>query len=115
VNGFGFPGNVLQRALPDFAHVCIDMATIKRRRDRLVPVLAEHGYEPTNPQGTFYVMARSPKLDDEAYVAGLAAEDFFVLPGTTVKMPGWFRISLTASDAMVEAAAERFARVPIGA
>ena len=115
VNGFGFPGNVLQRALPDFAHICIDMAAIRRRRDRLVPVLAEHGFEPTNPEGTFYIMARSPGPDDEAYVAGLAAEDVFVLPGSTVKMPGWFRISLTASDAMVEAAAERFSRVPIGA
>ena len=57
-------------------------------------------------------MARSPEADDEAFVARMAAEDLYILPGTTVAMPGWFRISLTASDAMIEAAAERFARVP---
>jgi aspartate aminotransferase len=112
VTSFAFPNNVLQRALPDFAHLCIDIGAIERRRDRIVPVLAEHGYEPTTPEGTFYIMARSPEPDDEAFVARLAGEDLFVLPGGTVSMPGWFRISLTASDAMIEAAAERFARTP---
>ncbi len=115
VNSFGFPNNVLQRALPDYAHLCIDLGAIARRRDRLVPVLEEHGFEPTTPEGTFYVMARSPDPDDEAFVARMAAEDVYVLPGTTVKMPGWFRISLTASDTMVEQAAERFASVRVGA
>jgi hypothetical protein len=46
-------------------------------------------------------------------VARMAAEDLYVLPGATVAMPGWFRISLTATDAMVDAAAERFARMPV--
>jgi aspartate aminotransferase len=32
-----------------------------------------------------------------------------VLPGTVVEVPGWFRISLTASDAMVEAGIGGFA------
>ena len=31
-----------------------------------------------------------------------------VLPGTIVEKPGWFRISLTASDAMVERGLEAF-------
>ncbi|MBI2775984.1 MAG: aminotransferase class I/II-fold pyridoxal phosphate-dependent enzyme [Chloroflexi bacterium] len=107
VSSWGFPNNVLQRALPDIAHLCIDMGAIQRRRDHLVPVLEEHGYEPTMPEGTFYVMARSPDPDDEAFVARLAAQDLYVLPGSTVNMPGWFRISLTGSDAMVEEAARR--------
>jgi aspartate aminotransferase len=113
VNGFGFPNNVLQRALPDFADLCIDVEAIRKRRDRLIPVLAQRGLEPTVPEGTFYIMARSPDPDDEAFVARMAAEDLYVLPGATVAMPGWFRISLTATDAMVDAAAERFARMPV--
>jgi aspartate aminotransferase len=32
-----------------------------------------------------------------------------VLPGTVVEVPGWFRISLTASDQMVEDGIPRFA------
>ena len=70
----------------------------------LVPALAEQGYEPTNPESTVYVVARSPGHDDAAFVAELAAEGLFVLPGSTVRLPGWFRISLTGTDAMIEAA-----------
>jgi aspartate aminotransferase len=112
VNSYAFPTNVLQRALPEYAHLCIDLDALQRRRDHLLPALARNGYDPTTPEGTFYIMARSPDPDDEAFVARMAAEDFFVLPGTTVKMPGWFRISLTATDAMIDAAAQRFAKVP---
>jgi aspartate aminotransferase len=32
-----------------------------------------------------------------------------VLPGSIVEVPGWFRISLTASDEMVERALPAFA------
>jgi aspartate aminotransferase len=54
------------------------------------------------PEGTFYVMARAPIEDDEAFAATLADEGVLVLPGSVVEVPGWFRISLTASDEMVE-------------
>ena len=40
----------------------------------------------------------------------LAEEDVLVLPGTVVEVPGWFRISLTASDAMVERSLAGFER-----
>ena len=63
----------------------------------------EQGYEPTFPEGTFYIVARSPDPDDEAFVARLAEDQVYVLPGLTVAMPGWFRISLTGSDAMIDA------------
>jgi aspartate aminotransferase len=110
VNSFAFPNALLQRALPAIADLCIDMEALERRRDALVPALAAQGYQPTLPEGTFYVLARSPLPDDVAFVAELASERCFVLPGSTVNLPGWFRISLTGSDAMVEAAVERFAR-----
>jgi aspartate aminotransferase len=108
VNSYSFPNALLQRALPDIADLCIDIAALERRRDVLVPALQEQGYEPTSPEGTFYVLARSPDPDDLAFVAKLATQDVFVLPGDTVALPGWFRISLTGSDAMVDASLERF-------
>jgi aspartate aminotransferase len=110
INSYSFPNALLQRALPDIAPLCVDVIALQRRRDALVPALADQGYEPTHPEGTFYVLARSPVPDDQAFVARLASERLFVLPGSTVSLPGWFRISLTGSDAMIEAAIERFAR-----
>jgi aspartate aminotransferase len=41
----------------------------------------------------------------------LAAQKVLVLPGVAVEMPGYFRISLTASDAMIDRALPIFAEL----
>src|SRR6266550_595539 len=108
--GFLFPNALLQHAIEDLERLSIDVAAIERRRDRMVVPLRGMGYETTVPEGTFYVMARSPIDDDVAFGAILAEENVLVLPGTVVEVPGWFRISLTASDAMVESSLAGFER-----
>jgi aspartate aminotransferase len=100
--GWGFPNALLQHAISDLERVSIDIDALQARRDRMVPALREMGYEVTNPQGTFYLMARSPDPDDLAFSRRIAELGALVLPGTIVELPGWFRISLTASDQMVE-------------
>jgi len=100
--GWGFPNALLQHAIGDIERVSIDIDALQARRDRMVPALREMGYEVTNPQGTFYLMARSPDPDDLVFSSRLAELGALVLPGAIVELPGWFRISLTASDQMVE-------------
>jgi aspartate aminotransferase len=100
--GYAFPNALLQHALPDLEPLIIDMPAMERRRDRLVGALREMGYEATMPEGTFYLMARSPIADDVAFTDILAKHRVLVLPGSIVEVPGWFRISLTATDDMVE-------------
>ncbi|HEX2194640.1 MAG TPA: aminotransferase class I/II-fold pyridoxal phosphate-dependent enzyme [Candidatus Limnocylindria bacterium] len=107
--GWAFPNALLQHALADLERLSIDVAAMQGRRDRLVPALREMGYEASMPQGTFYTMARSPLPDDVAFADILARHRVLVLPGTVVEVPGWFRISLTASDEMVEMGIARFA------
>ena len=106
--GFLFPNALLQHALEDIEHVTIDLEALGRRRDRLVPALRELGYEATMPEGTFYTMVRAPIEDDAAFADLLARHRVLVLPGGIVEVPGWFRVSLTASDDMVEMAIPRF-------
>ena len=65
--GYAFPNALLQHALPDLQPLIIDLAAMERRRDRLVGALREIGYETTMPEGTFYIMARSPMTDDVAF------------------------------------------------
>jgi aspartate aminotransferase len=108
--GYAFPNALLQHAIEDLEQLSIDVAALERRRDRLVPALRDLGYETTFPEGTFYVMARSPIEDDVAFAELLAEEGVLVLPGGIVEVPGWFRISLTATDEMVERGIEGFAR-----
>lgn len=106
--GWGFPNALLQHAIGDLETLSIDIGALQARRDRMVPALREMGYEATNPEGTFYLMVRSPDPDDLAFSTRLAELGALVLPGTIVESPGWFRISLTASDEMVERGLETF-------
>jgi aspartate aminotransferase len=107
--GFAFPNADLQHAIEDLETLSIDIGALERRRDSLVPALRGMGYETTWPEGTFYVMARTPTPDDLAFAAILSRHKVLVLPGSIVELPGWFRISLTASDAMIERASPAFA------
>jgi aspartate aminotransferase len=108
--GFSFPNALLQHAIEDLEGLSIDVALLERRRDRLVGALRGMGYDTTLPEGTFYVLARSPIDDDVAFAELLAEEHILTLPGSIVEVPGWFRISLTASDEMVERSLAGFER-----
>ncbi|MEP7377962.1 MAG: aminotransferase class I/II-fold pyridoxal phosphate-dependent enzyme [Chloroflexota bacterium] len=107
--GFSFPNADLQHAVEHLEPLCIDIRALERRRARLVGKLRGMGYQATWPEGTFYVMATSPLPDDEAFARILNSHKVLVLPGTIVETPGWFRISLTASDEMVERGIPGFA------
>jgi aspartate aminotransferase len=106
--GFSFPNADLQHAIADIEPLCVDLAALERRRARLVGKLRGMGYKATWPEGTFYVMAASPIADDEEFARILHRHKVLVLPGTVVEAPGWFRISLTANDEMVERAIPAF-------
>jgi aspartate aminotransferase len=108
--GYSFPNALLQHAIEDLEKLSIDVGALERRRDRMVGALRDLGYETTMPEGTFYIMARSPIDDDVAFCELLAEEGILVLPGTIVELPGWFRISLTATDEMVEQSLAGFER-----
>jgi aspartate aminotransferase len=108
--GWAWPNALLQHAIADLEKLDVDLSALEKRRDRVVSALREMGYEDVSlPDATFYVMARSPIPDDEAFCRELAADHVFVLPGKLLEMPGTFRISLTGTDAMVERALPRFA------
>jgi len=107
--GYAFPNALLQHAIEDLEVLSIDIPAMERRRDGLVGALREIGYETTMPEGTFYIMARAPIADDVAFCDLLGKHRVLVLPGTIVEVPGWFRISLTATDEMVERGIPGFA------
>ena len=108
--GWNFPSALMQYALADLEKLVIDTAAMERRRDRLCAGLEAAGYRVTQPQGSFYVLVETPG-EEAAFCDRLAASDVFVMPGTICGIPGHVRLSLTASDAMVEDALPRFARV----
>jgi aspartate aminotransferase len=109
--GYAFADALMQHSVAELEDVSIDIGRMQARRDRMVGGLRAMGYETTNPEGTFYVLLRTPIEDDLAFSERLAAEhDVLVLPGTVVELPGWVRISLTASDEMVDQGLRGFER-----
>jgi aspartate aminotransferase len=106
--GWAFPNALLQHALGDLEKLSIDLAALQRKRDVMAEALLRFGYELTIPQGTFYLLVRSPIPDDMAFIDALARREIFVLPGSTMELPGYFRVSLTASMEMVERSLEGF-------
>ena len=109
--GYAFADALMQHSVAELENVSIDIGKLEARRDRMVGALRTMGYETTEPEGTFYLLVRSPIEDDTAYAERLAEADVLVLPGTVVELPGWFRVSLTANDQMVEQGLVGFERV----
>lgn len=102
--GWAFPNALLQHALADIQELSIDVGLLQRKRDKMVVGLREAGYETNDPEGTFYLLVKSPEADDVSFSRRLAGKGVFVLPGGAFEMPGYLRISLTANDRMIDKA-----------
>ncbi|WP_066291083.1 aminotransferase class I/II-fold pyridoxal phosphate-dependent enzyme [Arthrobacter sp. B6] len=100
--GWVYPNGLMQHALPELEKFSIDIGKLQRRRDRLADALGSMGYRVRRPEGTFYLYIPTPVPDDEAFTASLARRDVFVLPGQLFETPGFFRVSLTANEDMIE-------------
>jgi aspartate aminotransferase len=109
VCGFAFPNAILQYAVGDLEKLSIDVAHLQRKRDRLLEGLRAAGYDVHTPDGTFFLLPKSPIADDVRFCEILAEDHVFVLPGSVCEMPGYFRITFTATEEMVERALPRFA------
>jgi aspartate aminotransferase len=106
--GWLFPNAVLQYAIHDLERLSIDLADLEAKRDRLASELRTAGYDLQIPEGTFYLWLRSPDPDDVAFCRQLAESKVLVLPGTVCEAPGHFRISLTASNDVIDRALPAF-------
>ena len=109
--GWCFPNAVMQYALPELEQLSIDVRALARRRDALSAALTKAGHGVLPPEGTFYLWVKWAKGDPGRQWNALADRGVFVMPGTIMNAPDYFRISLTASDAMVERALPAFAAV----
>lgn len=107
--GFQWPNALLQHGLEDLDRLSIDIAHLQRKRDRMLQALRAMGYQVHTPEGTFYLLPKSPWADDVAFCDLLGEHDVLVLPGSVTEIPGYFRISLTASDSMIERCLPAFA------
>jgi aspartate aminotransferase len=109
--GWCFPNAVMQYAVPDLEQLSIDQRALTRRRDRLTEALTRAGFEVLRPEGTFYLWSKWPAGDPERHWNALADSKVFVMPGSIMSSPAHLRISLTASERMIERALPAFAAI----
>jgi len=102
--GGAVPDTAMQRAMPELEKMIIDIPAIERRRDRMVGEMRRMGYSVDSPEATFYLFPQSPIPDAIELCDWLAERRVYALPGEAFERPGYFRLSLTATDAMVERA-----------
>jgi len=98
------PDTVMQHAMPELEQQTIDIPAVERRRNRMVVAMREQGYAVESPEAGFYLFPRSPIPDAIEFCGWLDEQHVYTLPGEAFERPGYFRLSLTASDAMVERA-----------
>jgi aspartate aminotransferase len=108
LSGWVFPDALLQHALGDLERISIDLEHLQRKRDRLVAALRGMGYEANLPEGTFYILVRSPLADDYSFAEILAEFGILCMPGSALELPGFFRLSITANDEMIDRALPGF-------
>lgn len=102
--GWSVANALLQHSIKDIEKMSIDIEHIQYKRNWMVSELTQMGYDLHSPEGTFYLFPKSPLEDEWAFIRKLSEHNILCLPGSTVDTPGYFRISLTANDDMIERA-----------
>ena len=73
--------------------------------------LIELGYEFPDPGGAFFIFAKSPIPNDIEFVKSLLEYKVLVTPGTGFGKQGYFRISYSVEDWLLEGAIQGFSKV----
>jgi len=105
ITGLATPTAVMQRAIPRLLALEHDRGWLTRWRKRFVEELESSGYSVVRPDGTLFVYARTPVgYDDFEFAERLALAGVLVLPAPVFHHEGYFRVSLTGSERMLERA-----------
>ncbi len=107
--GWAVSSALMQHSLGAIQSLSLDLHHLQEKRDRFVAGLRDCGYKTHTPEGAFYLTPKTPMADDVAFAERLATRGVFCLPGSVVGMPGHLRVSVTASDEMIERALPIFA------
>jgi len=105
--GFTNAPSIWQHVIARCLDSLIDLAPLKRNRDRLFETLVKKGYEVRAPDGTFYLFPRTPGGDDDAFVQAAMNDLLLFVPGGAFAGPGHFRVAFCVDERTVDLAVER--------
>lgn len=101
------PG-IMQLAVAELLEDTAEVGQYARKRDLILEVLDQAGYQYTRPGGAFYVFPQSPDPDDVAFCRAALEENLLVVPGSGFMGPGYFRIAYCTDDDTIVRSLEAF-------
>jgi aspartate aminotransferase len=105
ITGVATPTSLMQLAVPRLLSLRYDQEWLVKWRKRFVEELSAEGYGVAPPEATMFVYVRNPSsYDDFEFVEVLATAGLLVLPAPVFHHRGFFRLSLTGSEPMLEQA-----------
>ncbi|AJY76537.1 pyridoxal phosphate-dependent aminotransferase [Paenibacillus beijingensis] len=103
---------LVQRAIAVMDTLRVPQEQYRERRDLMVDVLQEAGYEFVRPLGGFFVFPKTPIADDVAFCLK-AAQDYrlLIVPGSGFGRGGHFRLSYSVPVDQIERSRDVFKRL----
>jgi len=101
---------IWQHVLAETQDYTVDVGAYQEKRDLICNALAEIGYDPNRPAGTFYVFPKNPIADDLTFIRLLQHEGILAVPGEGFGRSGYFRLSLTVPRETIVRSLAGFAR-----
>lgn len=106
--GFVNAPAIWQRVLSQASNETVDISLYAMRREALMKVLREAGFEFVEPQGAFYLFPKAFEDDDIAFVMRAKEYGLLLVPGSGFGYPGYVRLSYCVDTAMIERSAKSF-------
>lgn len=88
-----------------------DLSVYKTNRELLYSGLTEMGYTCIRPDGTFYLLMKSPEADAVAFSRRAMGYDLLLAPTDSFGCPGWLRIAFCVETDVVRRALPVFRRL----
>ena len=99
---------IMQKSIEDIQEESVDINIYKQKRDYIYDELIQIGYECVKPDGAFYLFPKSPIEDDAKFVRILQNSKVLTVPGRGFGLAGYFRISYSVDDWVLEGSIEVF-------
>ena len=99
---------IMQKSIEDIQEESVDINVYKQKRDYIYDELIKIGYECVKPDGAFYLFPNSPIEDDAKFVRILQNSKVLTVPGRGFGLAGYFRISYSVDDWVLEGSIEGF-------
>jgi aspartate aminotransferase len=110
--GLATPTALMQRVIPKLLDLRHDLSSVAAWRARYVDELSAFGFSVVRPDATLFIYVQTPSgPGDFAFIERLASASVLALPAPVFHHDGYFRLSLTGSEEMLERALPILGRV----